>query len=324
MRTLLWASLAALTLTASPALGGDGILGVYLTEDTRAMNGALIEEVAPNSPASDANLRKGDRIVKANGKAIRNSDEFIKILVNGNAGDVLTLRVNRDGWEKTMKITLAPKRGTPQPKPKASKAPPAERGFLGIYLRQNDGGAPVVDGVMDGSPAAKGGLKVGDTILSVSGTKVSDPAGLITSLAQYGPGAKVAFGIKRRGKDQTLNVTLGRRPAERVAPAPPAQAAQPKPTPKASEGKKPYIGVALVDNGGKGPLEVDDVAAGSPAERFGLRPKDVIISANGKPLKSIEDFVGLMQGLNAGDSVLFKIERDGWKSDVRLTLGARG
>ena len=40
-KAMLWATLTALTLTA-PALAGDGMLGVYLTENTRAMNGALI------------------------------------------------------------------------------------------------------------------------------------------------------------------------------------------------------------------------------------------------------------------------------------------
>ena len=50
---------------------------------------------------------------------------------------------------------------------------------------------------------------------------------------------------------------------------------------------------------------------------------DVVPAQLDKALKTIEDFVSLMQGLSAGDSVLFKIERDGWKSDVRLTLSAR-
>jgi serine protease Do len=174
---------------------------------------------------------------------------------------------------------------------------------------------------MEGSPAAKGGLKVGDTITSVGKHSVSDPSALITAVSQYGVGDQLNFSVSRRGANKTVAVTLGRRPAAGSPPPAPAAPAKPAPVAPSSGKARPYIGIALVDSEGKGPLTVDDVQAGSPAERFGLRPQDVIVSANGRSLKTIEDFVKLMGQLSAGDSVQFKIERDGWKSDVRVTLG---
>ena len=63
--------------------------------------------------------------------------------------------------------------------------------------------------------------------------------------------------------------------------------------------------------------------ANSPAERFGVRKGDVILKVNDKPVKTIEDFVKSMKNRFAGDTVKLKIERDGWRHDIRLTLGAR-
>ncbi len=320
-RTFLGAALTVLAIS-STAIAGDGVLGVYLTEDDGS-KGALVEEVAANSAASRADLRKGDRILKCDGQATPNGAALIRHLMEGNAGQTLKLRVSRDGWQKTIRVKLAPKHKARKQRKKSTKrAPAGERGFLGIYLRQNESGAAVVDGVMEGSPAAKGGLKVGDLITSVGDRSVSDPSALITAVSQYGVGDKLSFGVSRRGNSKNVAVTLGRRPAAGSPPPAPAAPAKPAPAPSAGSKTRPYIGIALVDSEGKGPLTVDDVQAGSPAERFGLRPQDVIVSANGKSLKTIEDFVKLMGRLNAGDSVQFKIERDGWKSDVRVTLGA--
>lgn len=320
-RTALAAALVALAL-GTPALAAPGgYLGVYLTEDSDGTDGALVEDVAPDSPAAAAGLRKGDFIVRCNGKPVPNSATLIPALVEGSPGQVLELVISRDGWLKELPVKLAGRPGAGAPPAKPAN-PSKERGFLGIYLRQGEGGDPIVDGVMRGSPAAAAGLRVGDLIHTVDGKKVSDPSALIAALSQRAPGEKVAFGVRRGDKDMTVQATLGRRGAA-PAPAPQATPSKPAPAPSAAEGRKPFVGFALVDDQGKGPLHVDDVRANSPAERFGMRPGDTILEVDGKAVRTIGDFVKSLDGKFAGDSIRLRIERDGWRSDVRMTLGAQ-
>lgn len=334
MRTLqgitrsLVGALALALVAVGPALAAPGgFLGVYLVEEDRSTEGALVEEVAPDSPAAQAGLRKGDRILSANGAATPNSKALIGILTRAGAGEKLTLRVSREGWERSLQVTLGgreqPQARTPQP---AAPRAQGESGFLGVFLRQGPQGEAVIDGVREGSPAAQAGLQSGDVVTKVDGAEVKDPSSFVAALQGMPPGRTVKLGIRRGGalgRDMTIEATLGRRTAEVSPPAPRARPSQPQPVPSPEARRAPYVGVALVDDEGKGPLKVEDVQAGSPAERFGVRPGDTVLSVDGKEVRTIEQFVKAMDGKFAGDAVTLKVERDGWRSDVRITLDAR-
>jgi len=58
------------------------------------------------------------------------------------------------------------------------------------------------------SPAAKAGLKAGDVILEVNGTKIDERNGLTVLLNQRSIGDTVNLKIQRDGKDQTIKVEL--------------------------------------------------------------------------------------------------------------------
>jgi len=316
---------AAIVAAATPAIAADGFLGVYLTEDRASSDGALIEEVAPDSPAADAGLRKGDHVVRCNGRKIANSAALIPILVQGSPGDVLELRVERDGWQKSLKVTLARRSGAPadEPGPARPPKPRDQRGFLGVFLREGPDGEAVIDGVQAGSAAASAGLRSGDVVGSVAGRPVNDPQALVAALGGYGPGEEVVLGVRRGTRTMDVRVVLGRRSAGRRAPAPTGPPADEPEAPSPSDRKPAYLGVALLDDDGAGPLRVDDVQANSPAERFGLRDEDVIVAVGDADVQSIEEFVKAFEGLYAGDIVVLHIERDGWRSEVRVTLGER-
>ena len=68
-----------------------------------------------------------------------------------------------------------------------------------------------VSSVVAGSPADQAGLKVGDTITTVDGHKVTKGAELVADIASRKPGAKVAVGFLRNGKKQDTTVTIADR-----------------------------------------------------------------------------------------------------------------
>ena len=69
------------------------------------------------------------------------------------------------------------------------------------------------DAVVAGGPAATAGLRSGDIIVSVAGVAITDTQPFEDLLTQHSPGDAIGLGILRDGKQATVNVTLGTRPA---------------------------------------------------------------------------------------------------------------
>ena len=80
-------------------------LGVSLLD--REEGGAIVEEVEEDSPADKGGLKRGDAIIKIDGKEVTNSS-FLKFnLYKHEVGDKIKLTVLRDGKEKVIEITLS-------------------------------------------------------------------------------------------------------------------------------------------------------------------------------------------------------------------------
>lgn len=79
-----------------------------------------IQQVQPNTPASEAQLMKGDTIVSINGKGIASSSEFVNIS-NANQGKEVSIVFIRNGSTQTVQLI-----------PRIN--PPAGEGRLGIVL----------------------------------------------------------------------------------------------------------------------------------------------------------------------------------------------
>ena len=71
-----------------------------------------------------------------------------------------------------------------------------------------------VAGVERTSPAARAGIRPGDTILAVNGERIETSRGLIRTVAAVSPGKNVNLSIRRQGREMDVPVTVGRRPAE--------------------------------------------------------------------------------------------------------------
>ncbi|MEO3868794.1 trypsin-like peptidase domain-containing protein [Nonomuraea sp. B12E4] len=82
-----------------------------------------------------------------------------------------------------------------------------------------------------------------------------------------------------------------------------------------------YLGVTVADATGSvaGAL-VREVAAGSPAEKAGLKPGDVITKIGHTPVEGGDTVVGQVRGFKVGQQVEVTYQRDGKESTVTVTM----
>ena len=80
-----------------------------------------------------------------------------------------------------------------------------------------------------------------------------------------------------------------------------------------------YLGIRLATTG-KGVLVIDSVENGSPAEKAGLKPGEIIISADERELKSADEFVKYIKTKRPGDKIILKIKRKDTIMQIIVTL----
>ncbi len=90
------------------------------------------------------------------------------------------------------------------------------RGYLGIQFEPADDGVQVV-AMLDDTPAARGGVQVGDVIVALNGEPIDDPQDFRYIIGQTGPGTEVTLTVLRDGQRKDLTVTLGQQPDDLAA-----------------------------------------------------------------------------------------------------------
>jgi serine protease Do len=92
-----------------------GYLGLMLQDidaglakqfDLPDQNGALVGDVDPNAPAAKAGLKAGDVIIAVNDKAITDAHDLQLTVSQIAPGTTATLKVIRNGFNKTLSVTL--------------------------------------------------------------------------------------------------------------------------------------------------------------------------------------------------------------------------
>jgi putative serine protease PepD len=88
----------------------------------------------------------------------------------------------------------------------------AQHAYLGVELGSNGAGARVVS-VRASTPAAKAGLRAGDRITALGGTKISSSDDLRSAINARKPGDRVSITYVRNGTRHTVSLTLASRPS---------------------------------------------------------------------------------------------------------------
>ncbi|MCK4585640.1 PDZ domain-containing protein, partial [candidate division WOR-3 bacterium] len=88
-----------------------------------------------------------------------------------------------------------------------------ERGWLGVFIKEENGEIIVSDLVDDG-PAEKYGIKKGDIIIKYNKKDVQDIQSFIKTVKETKPGRKVQIAVKRGKKKVNIDVIIDERPEE--------------------------------------------------------------------------------------------------------------
>ena len=73
---------------------------------TTATEGALIQSVAPNSPAANSGLQAGDVMVEFDGRPIRTAEDYLGALRGVEPADVVAIEVRRGTGSQSLTITI--------------------------------------------------------------------------------------------------------------------------------------------------------------------------------------------------------------------------
>jgi len=168
------------------------------------------------------------------------------------------------------------------------------RGWLGVQIQPvtrpiaDSLGIAGTDGALvadpqQGGPAKAAGIRAGDVILKVNGETVKGPRELSRTIAAIEPEQTVRITVLRDGKEQDIEVKLGKLERQQAA-ADQAPADEPTAEPASFE----MLGLSLEDNADGEGVVVKGVEADSAASQQGIQEGDVIVSIGGSPVDSIE------------------------------------
>jgi serine protease Do len=190
------------------------------------------------------------------------------------------------------------------------------RGWVGIAIepmreevaktfKLKEATGALVTQVQPGSPAEKAGLAPEDVVVKADARKIGDNGDLSRYIASRPPGSTVKLEVIRGGVEKSFSVVLGTFPDE----------ASDDDNPEARRGKlgmtlqnlTPAVAERLeLPRGTKGPV-VTDVEAGEPAEKAGLVARDVIVSVNGNPVSSVEQFEEQVEAAKKDGAVRLRV-----------------
>jgi serine protease Do len=163
-----------------------------------------------------------------------------------------------------------------------------------------------------GGPAAAAGLRSGDVVLSVDGSRAMAYAEIQERVAAWRPGSSITLGIWRRKAPLTLKLTVAE-----AAPDLPQRAA-------VSTAREARLGLDLVERMTRtktGQLEsgLHVRSASGSAQRAGLRFGDVVLAVNDVGVAALTDLDRALEPIGQNETVALLVRRGSITSFVPVT-----
>jgi len=170
--------------------------------------------------------------------------------------------------------------------------------------------------VTPGGPAAQGGIKPGDSIITVGGKTINSGDELVAEVSSHHPGDKLKIGYLRNGKQEEASVIVADR--QKLFGA---QLGTADDNPEEQQPKESKLGVTVKPvpdatakrlnlQANQGVL-VADVKPGGFADTIQLGRGDVILEVNRQPVADPQSFAKIESGLQSGQDVVFVVRQAG-------------
>jgi serine protease Do len=196
------------------------------------------------------------------------------------------------------------------------------RGRLGVGIQELDQAlaksfgldrprGALVANVEQGGPAAAAGVQEGDVILSFDGRAIDSAGALPATVAAAKPGREVELEVWRDRASRKLSVKLGGAEAAEVvadtgAPARGRLGLRVRPVNPGEAGDSTSARGLIVEE------------ATGPAAAAGIQPGDVVLSANGRPVRDVEDLRAIVK--DSKDLVALLVQRGSSRIFVPVEL----
>ena len=164
----------------------------------------------------------------------------------------------------------------------------------------------LINRVIPGSPAAAGGLRGGDIVISFGGARVAGVKEFQKMVSGVSPGTGVVLEILRNGKRMAVTVKLAEMegPAARAAPRKVPMDAWGLSVGALPKGAARALGIG-------GGVEVHSVDPSGPAGAGGIREGDILLRINRDPVTDPDSYRKLLARLPNGRMVSVLVDRDG-------------
>ena len=303
-------------------------LGVVLYPNTLE-----IRRVMPNSPADEAGLRRNDDILTVDGKRVNSPDQLIRLIRQAGDDERVKIVVLRDGEHKTLRATLSSREeifgqrgGQGDEQQFASGANGGGNRQYSRSPQQYDRGeyGQWNDNAYQGR-GYQGGYAMGNQGYARQGNEYGGYNQQGYGQQGYGQQGYGQQGYGQQGYGQQGYARQGgynTQGYDSSYGAPPeGYREEDDRFAHYRRNRRGALGVTL-DEDARGPVRINHVYRGGPADEAGLRPGDEIFAVDGREIRSTEDLLRVLASKHPREQVRLQIDRNGRERTIRATMGS--
>lgn len=241
-------------------------------------DGILVTGVITNTPAAQTDISVGDVITALDETAV-DFDSIRDVLFSYDAGDMISLSINRDEATVNTDLTLAARPEDLFSNP--DYVIPLDLASVGLFVTQCGDNVHVV-GALAGSEVAEAGFHMYDLLIAVDGDAIDSIGAADAAVSDLQDGDVLAFQVMRGDREMTIKVIVEdhrkrRKPRQRPRPRPRIETN--------SVYETDSIGLGYSDS----VIEIQKLSDEHDLYTAGLRELDLITAANNAAIAEAKD-----------------------------------